>query len=290
MRASFRLASRLTSFALLLLAGCMVSPRNGDELPTRWSDVTFQGFVPVQRLPVKVAAYNYDYKQWDTVQTYTSGTNAIHDEAGQDWFEWKGTAKLPQGSQYWMQDDSGERIVAQVKSYIGDDIGLAGFDTSGPHDGANQCMADHAGGGGVEIINSCKSELSPSVLVSAPCGDAGEACCDQPQCKPGLGCNGSGRCETCGGNGQVCCAKGCNSGLYCGPDARCGTVPNPGYKPQVWFEPDPNQCWFVETDTNCYGVVQTCTHVWHCGHDNNLNPIVRKDAEEVCGVCIGFDW
>jgi len=63
------------------------------------------------------------------------------------------------------------------------------------------------------------------VQAQAPCGEQGQACCqNDPRCGPNLTCTILGTCE-CGGQNQPCCGTDpqCGSSLTCaGGTCQCG--------------------------------------------------------------------
>jgi hypothetical protein len=215
----------MASFTILLtVAGCMSSPRNGQELTSY--DVDFAGYVVGPKTFVMLKQWDWEQGEFIDLQQGTSASSSGTDDgSGTTWYQFSSSLPISNQSHYWQDAQSGDgqrRIQTKV---MGFDtvayVNLYTFDVN-----ADDCFSAQSSGG--DIIANCASSNTPAADLFLPCGKPGQTCCvahdiDSSQlCDPGQLCSTEsglgGTCSTpAGGPDQPCNVNGdqCNQGLSC---------------------------------------------------------------------------
>ena len=225
MRASLRskVGLRVVVCALVLAAGCVNSPRNGQSVPSRSGQITLYGLVTNANAFVALQMRNFQSGGLRNIaQGVTSGTTVTRDQLGMSWYQYNAPAYLSGGPEFWKRASSvgsQRRVEASVALWNSADGYLATFDTN-----ADACGQANASGGLAGVINNCSSSRSPEASLFVNCGKADQDCCiaynitSAQRCDAGRLCGSTNRCTVVsGGLNQACNGDGtCNaSNLGC---------------------------------------------------------------------------
>jgi hypothetical protein len=192
---------------------CVTSPLNHSTLPTKVTQVTFQGYYLAPNGQITVLVLNNSTQAFDSVgTTQSNGSDPSTDKTGRVWYPWITKLTLPSDSQYWMQ--VGNQLTVKVKAETSTNYSLPTFDEG--VEVFNGCWWQNAHDGGFAVINNCASPESPVVTLTTPCGGAGQSCCNNKSCSFGKLCSGDLCSISCGSSGKACC-----SGNACGSDMTC---------------------------------------------------------------------
>jgi hypothetical protein len=196
----------------LTTTACVTSPLNHGTLPTKATQVTFQGYDLTPNEQITVLVRNNSTQAFDFVGTAQSnGADPHKDNKGQIWYPWITKLTLPSDSQYWMQ--IGNQLTVKVKADT-PNTSLPTFDEG--VEVFNGCWWQNAHDGGMAVLNNCVSPESPVVTLTTPCGGAGQSCCNNKSCAFGKLCSGDLCSTSCGSSGKACCSGNtCGSGMTC---------------------------------------------------------------------------
>jgi hypothetical protein len=218
-RAGTRGRTLALAAALAALNACTWAPRNNQPLVHATDAFAWQGALATPDTQVSLNYIdNIIGSPVSISQATSSHTASTTDAAGTQWFGWSTTAQLPLDGRAW-KNTSAHTLTAKLITVQLDSQGNlsapAIFDFGAATD---QCMRDNQNGGGVAIINACRSQ-SGTAALTAPCGTRDEPCCTA-KCDSGLGCDGASGAITLGtckqATGSSCIdATDCVTGLLC---------------------------------------------------------------------------
>lgn len=138
------------------------------------------------------------------------------------------------------------------------------------------------------------------VLPMDDCGRDGGPCCAGGECRSGSVCV-AGRCETCGGDGEVCCAppSECAAGLTCrsgrcgAPDPSCGGAGQPccaGDRCEGALACMAGTCAMPATEC-AYADCAECTRHYPCGWCADTGRCgVGTSSGPSSGSCMRWSW
>lgn len=91
-----RIAQSAAAVAMLLAAGCIASPTNGDSVPSVNDTFDFMGatLYPGETIEVQALSVFGDSSHWETIAETTTSRSALRHE-GTDWYTWSLTTKVP---------------------------------------------------------------------------------------------------------------------------------------------------------------------------------------------------
>lgn len=323
----------VTTLILLGHSACVYFPRDGQELSNRSVELNFSGYTSKPNEAVQLMMFDYQtmydqgsgWGQWVPLVTFRSANDPTTFENGGRAYLWQGRSPLLQDPRYWEEVDGTQMIRAALYAKAGESAQsyshLDSFRTD-----VNTCWSEKKGQGlnDLEIYAACKSPNSPSILVYAPCGHEGTACClayRTPVCRTeGTDCDADFICTReeyerrianvpSFGVGQI------RTGLYDGRDGGGGDYPQSlaGYGSTVSIPdaPDPgrsgldlifngdskidhSQCYLAGEKTCClgpppFGGPQLCRHRYACPHPDYVTGVYRYGGAYVCGICMGID-
>lgn len=196
---------------LSALGACSDQPRNQQKL-AHWTDpITWSGRDVQPNVPYILVGgdgtntvyagltYNGDILENATTAATVSNT----DDVGTKWYGWSKSVTLPGTTRLWKVPSANvmEATVHTMPFAAALDaskrVPLTTFDFGSTTD---TCISNNKSGGGLQIMNKCKSATSGFVKIQAPCGTKGQACCpvsdtwfnDPRSCNTGLRCDVTG--------------------------------------------------------------------------------------------------
>ena len=118
-----RLARAPRGLALLLplaalSAGCMISPLDGDAIPTKGSKIHCLGATQNPNDMIHVEVWNNFTFNWDVIDHAYTGTSAASAH-GSKWYVWTTNIQIPQWY-YWHADRKGEYALVRSRRFDGD--------------------------------------------------------------------------------------------------------------------------------------------------------------------------
>lgn len=106
----FDLRFRLAALAVAVapLTGCMISPREGDVIPSKTSSIHCMGATQLPNDMIHVEAWNILTNRWDVLKHAYTGTGAVSAH-GSNWYVWGTSVKIPDW-RYWQGDSKGTYV------------------------------------------------------------------------------------------------------------------------------------------------------------------------------------
>lgn len=211
----------LLSLMLAFLGGCMTSPLNGQDISAAFKSdpngaapepIDFSGFTLNSSDQVTLQEFDTGAGQWKDLPSHTDWSvnpQAVADVdvptlfrerlqsgqpapvAGKDfnnWYLWRSPVRSYELSKFGQYDANKKRMFYEVRAVNAKatDSGLVSFDA----ETYQSCKDEHMpNGGGMAVIQNCKSQESPKVTLLGPlCGEQGQrACAAGPQWVCGAG-------------------------------------------------------------------------------------------------------
>lgn len=154
-------------YLLLLSAGCMFSPENGDVVCGANANVSFTGFLPAAQTGVSLQVATSPSGPWTPFASATSGANPIQ-YAGAPYYSFSTSAKIPK----WTSQGATQRTYVRARygstAYT---VYLSTFDDpSLGGSGGFSCIHTRIQAGDTmnQAIGACESDNSPVVSITAP--------------------------------------------------------------------------------------------------------------------------
>jgi len=200
----------LATLLLLVAAGCVNSPRNGEKMPARGGHYQLTGLTSQPNSFVTMRVKNQRTGAWaNPGQGVTSGTSASTDAVGMKWYAYNERRTISNDVDHWRRAPSvgsQRRVSSDLRFIDATDGELHTFDTN-----ADACGERFRSQGLLGVMNNCQSSNSPTATVFADCGKANQDCCianditAANRCDDGRLCGSSNRCTIpSGGRDQPC--------------------------------------------------------------------------------------
>ncbi len=163
--------------ASLLVAGCLISPKNNDTLTSQTQPIYFSAFYPADTGTIQIYQYNLSTSNWDAVPNamLMPTPSPVKDSQGTLWTRFLYTGTVQSQSQYWYELSSGQ-CATKIKAIMGGGQTLMTFEGGANTQQTENCWQKYESQGGYAMAQNCESSASPVVQLIVPYAEVPGGC------------------------------------------------------------------------------------------------------------------